>query len=172
MTSQLLGLPNGAVRLAVQKTRQRLHEYKARKKETERLERLTEFRPHAIILTERSRPSPKFVAAAMGPEKILRIDFDVTGDPKTFVGLALDGLKRKLATRRDNKLPAFGGPTGIVLNYSPDFAVRFDLDGAAQEIFREAYRIGQADLLAHGRPVPAAHLVDSATCEVLGGRDE
>jgi len=32
------------------------------------------FRPHAIIVTERSIPSPIFVAALIGVEKILRID--------------------------------------------------------------------------------------------------
>jgi hypothetical protein len=31
------------------------------------------FRPHAIILTERSVPSPIFVAALIGVEKLLRI---------------------------------------------------------------------------------------------------
>jgi hypothetical protein len=32
------------------------------------------FRPHAIILTERTVPSPIFVAAIIGVEKLLRID--------------------------------------------------------------------------------------------------
>ena len=34
------------------------------------------FRPHAIILTERTVPSPIFVAAMIGVEKLLRIDLD------------------------------------------------------------------------------------------------
>ena len=36
---------------------------------------LENFRPHAIILTERTVPSPIFVAAMIGVEKLLRIDF-------------------------------------------------------------------------------------------------
>lgn len=36
------------------------------------------FRPHAIIATDRSVPSPIFVAALIGVEKILRIDFDTS----------------------------------------------------------------------------------------------
>jgi hypothetical protein len=34
------------------------------------------FRPHAIILTERTVPSSIFVAAIIGVEKLLRIDLD------------------------------------------------------------------------------------------------
>jgi len=36
------------------------------------------FRPHAIILTQRTVPSPIFVAAIIGVEKLLRIDLDAT----------------------------------------------------------------------------------------------
>ncbi len=51
-------------------------------------------------------------------------------------------------------LPAFGRPIGLVVNYSPDRAVRFDLDGNALEILQRAYRIGEAYLLHRGRPIP------------------
>jgi uncharacterized protein (UPF0254 family) len=43
------------------------------------------FRPHAIILTERTVPSPIFVAALIGVEKLLRIDLDPTQGPVSFV---------------------------------------------------------------------------------------
>ena len=36
------------------------------------------FRPHAIILTERTVPSPIFIAAIIGVEKLLLIDLDPT----------------------------------------------------------------------------------------------
>jgi hypothetical protein len=36
------------------------------------------FCPHAIILTQRTVPSPIFVAAIIGVEKLLRIDLDPT----------------------------------------------------------------------------------------------
>jgi hypothetical protein len=51
-------------------------------------------------------------------------------------------------------LPAFGRPIGLVINYSPDRAVRFDLDGNALEILQRAYRIGEAYLVHRGRPIP------------------
>jgi hypothetical protein len=50
------------------------------------------FRPHAIILTERTVPSPIFVAAIIGVEKLLRIDLDLTQRPVSFVRQALDRL--------------------------------------------------------------------------------
>jgi hypothetical protein len=51
-------------------------------------------------------------------------------------------------------LPAFGRATGFIVNYSPDFAVGFSLDGTPQEVFGTAYRIGHASLLLRGKPIP------------------
>ena len=48
-------------------------------------------------------------------------------------------------------------------NYAPNFAVRFDLQGIPQEIFGEAYRIGQACLLLKGRRIPPGVLPESYT---------
>ena len=42
------------------------------------------FRPHAIILTERTVPSPIFVAAIIGVEKLLRIDLDANSRAGEF----------------------------------------------------------------------------------------
>ena len=50
------------------------------------------FRPHAIILAERTVPSPMFVAAIVGVEKLFRIDLDPTQAPVSFVRQALDRL--------------------------------------------------------------------------------
>ena len=70
------------------------------------------FCPHAIILTERSVPSPIFVAAMIGVEKLLRIDLDATQGPVSFVRQVLDRLPEGV--------PAFGKPIGFVINYCPD----------------------------------------------------
>ena len=50
----------------------------AEKQEAETRDKLWQenFCPHAIILTERTVPSPIFVAAIIGVEKLLRIDLD------------------------------------------------------------------------------------------------
>ncbi len=50
------------------------------------------FQPHAIIATDRSVPSPIFVAALIGVEKILRIDFDTSLPEETYVHQALAKL--------------------------------------------------------------------------------
>ena len=106
------------------------------------------FRPHAIILTERSVPSPIFVAAMIGVEKLLRIDLDATQGPVSFVRQVLDCLPEKV--------PAFGKTVGFVINYSPDQAVRFDRNGQANAIPKEAVRPGTAVLLRlNGRPISA-----------------
>jgi hypothetical protein len=105
------------------------------------------FRPHAIILTERKVPSPIFVVAMIGVEKLLRIDIDATQGPMSFVRQVLDRLPEVV--------PAFGKPIGFVINYSPDQAVRFDRNGQANEILKEAVRPGTAVLRLGGRPISA-----------------
>jgi hypothetical protein len=109
------------------------------------------FRPHVIILTERTVPSPIFVAAIIGVEKLLRIDLDPTQGPVSFVRQVLD--------RFPEGVPAFGEPIGFVINYSPDKAVRFDRNGQPIAILDEAVRPGTASLcLRGGRPIPAEAL--------------
>ena len=65
------------------------------------------FRPHAIIATDRSVPSPIFVAALIGVEKILRIDFDTSLPEATFVQQALAKIPEQTI--------AFGRPTGVTV---------------------------------------------------------
>jgi hypothetical protein len=95
----------------------------AEKREAEARDKIwrENFRPHAIILTERSVPSPIFVAAMVGVEKLLRIDLHATQGPVSFVRQVLDRLPEEV--------PAFGKTAGFVINYSPDQAVRFDPNG-------------------------------------------
>ena len=108
------------------------------------------FHPHAIILTERSVPSPIFVAAMIGVEKLLRIDLDATHGPVSYVRQVLDRLPEGV--------PAFGKPIGFVINYSPDKAVRFDPNGQPIAILDKAVRPGTAVLRLGGRPIPAEAL--------------
>ena len=110
------------------------------------------FRPHAIIFTERERPEPLFVAAVIGVERLLRLDLDHALDPVTYVTQAMDGLKQRL-TRWKGVLPAYGRPVGFIVNFSPDSAVRFDLEGKAVEILDQAYRLGVAQFCIGKRPI-------------------
>jgi hypothetical protein len=108
------------------------------------------FRPHAIILTEQTVPSPIFVAAMIGVEKLLRIDLDPTQGPVSFM--------RQVLERLPERVPAFGKSIGFVINYSPDQAVRFDSNGQPIATLDEAVRPGTAALRLRGRPITAAAL--------------
>lgn len=100
------------------------------------------FIPHGIILTERSRPEPMFVAWIIGIANILRIDFAEGSTPISFAGQALNGIVQRMASYPN--LPAFGKPTGFVVNYNPDKAVEFSLDGKPLFIHYRAVRVGEA----------------------------
>ena len=74
-----------------------------------------------LFRSDRSVPSPIFLAALIGVEKILRIDFDTSLLEETFVQQALAKLPEQTI--------AFGRPIGVTVNFSPDRAVRYDLKG-------------------------------------------
>ena len=57
-----------------------------------------------------------------------------------------------------DQIPTFGRPESVVVNYSPDRAVRFDLEGNAIEVLDRAYRIGEASLSIGKRPVSSKEL--------------
>jgi hypothetical protein len=140
-----------AVKLALEQTVRELE--LAEKQEAEAHDKIwrENFCPHAIILTERTVPSPIFVAAIIGVEKLLRIDLDATQGPVSFV--------RQVLARLPDAVPAFGKPIGFVINYSPDHAVRFASNGQPIAILDKAVRPGTAVLLRlGGRPVTAEAL--------------
>jgi len=109
------------------------------------------FRPHAIILTERSRPEPMWLAGILGVERLLRIDLDPAQGPVGYIGQALQGMRQKLASWQSDQLPAYGRPVALVVNYTPERAVRFDLEGNAIEVLDRAHRIGDVQLFLGGR---------------------
>src|SRR4029078_6912651 len=110
------------------------------------------FRPHAVILTEKDRPEQIFIAAIIGVDRLLRVDLDPTEGEVTYIDQALRGIRQKLA-RWNSKvdvsavglgvlpLPCFGRPVGVIVNYTPDRAVRFDLSGQPIEVLDRAHRI-------------------------------
>jgi len=148
-----LNLPSHVILEAVKQTGQQIAAVRQRTAEQADAAWRAAFKPHAIILTERRIPSPMFIAAVIGAERLLRIDFDAKVSPVTSVKLALEGLKQKTG-EWGSVLPGYGRPAGIVVNYRPNFGVRFDLDGTARKTFDKAYRVGQVSLLIKGRPVP------------------
>ena len=103
------------------------------------------FHPHAVILTELNVPSQIFSCGVMGgTERFRIIRFDDAGPPLTFVPQVLKGLPGKV--NQGGFVPFFGKALGFVVNYSPDQAVRGDLDGTPLEVLAKAYRIGEVQL--------------------------
>jgi hypothetical protein len=147
---QALQMSAETVKLALDQTVREIE--LAEKQEAEASDKIwrENFRPHAIILTERTVPSPIFVAAIIGVDKLLRIDLDPTQGPVSFVRQALDRLPEGV--------PAFGKTIGFVINYSPDKAVRFDQNGQPIAILDKAVRKGAAVLRLGGRQVTAEAL--------------
>jgi hypothetical protein len=137
-----LDVPEEVVTAAIEDTQRQIHEAK------EAAWRAA-FVPHAVILTESERPTQLFVAIFLGIERLLRVDFDLTKSPTTYIQQALDGLRHKLQRWKlqrwkSDQIPTFGRPTGIIINYSPDYAVLFDLEGNAVDVLDRAYRLGEA----------------------------
>jgi hypothetical protein len=106
-----------------------------------------------VILTERSVPSPIFVAAFMGVDRLLRIRLDTDAPPDTFSQQARQRLPP------DGGVPGFGWIVGYVVNYSPDEAVQFDLEGHEVARFGRAIRLGQTTVRIGGRTVPLRSLM-------------
>jgi len=115
------------------------------------------FQPHAVIITERSRPEPIFVAALYGVHALLRIDLDVNKKPISYLQTALRTLRER-SSRYNGTVPAFGKPTGIVVNYRPDCAIHFDIVGKPIQILDAAYRLGMVQTTISGRQLTRQEL--------------
>ena len=146
-----LDVPEEAVREAVEDTERQI-------REAEEAAWRAAFVPHAIVMTERSFPQPLHVAAIIGIGRLKRVDFDLSKSPETFLKQALDGVREKLAGWKWDQIPTFGKPVGVIVNYSPDRAVSYDLDGNAIEASDRAYRLGEGSFSIGKRPVSRGEL--------------
>jgi hypothetical protein len=97
-----------------------------------------QFVPHAVLITTNKIPSPIFVAALIGVEKLLRLDLDVSQSPITY--------PKQVLFKLPVGVPAFGKVTGFIVNYTPDHAVEFNRAGKPIAAFDHAIRIGTARL--------------------------
>ena len=106
------------------------------------------FKPHAYIDTESKMPSQiTMFLVTGGPDKYLMISLDVKQHPVTYANQAA-----KIA-RRTERVRFFGRPIGFIVNYSPDCAIRFDLEGNPVEMFDRAYDPGSSSLWVGGRQI-------------------
>lgn len=88
------------------------------------------FKPHACLLGTDTRPSQLlFFAITSGAERWLKIPLDLSQPSLTYAKQAL------AIVRRTPFVQYFGRTTGFIVNYTPDHAVRFDLEGEPVESF-------------------------------------
>jgi hypothetical protein len=156
-----LELPADEVADVIELTRESLAEQKRIANEQERREIhakeiawRAEFKPHAVIITERRIASQiTFCALAGGPETLLVILFDLSQPPITFVRQSVAGLPRKAPVGANGRryVPFFGEPLGFIINYSPDRALHCDLKGNPIEWLLAAYRVDQIELTLGSR---------------------
>lgn len=101
------------------------------------------FRPYGVIETECRIPSPIFVAAFSGSPSWKLVKFDFEADT-SFVQQVRDIIPSRLGPQGD--ILAFGKPTGIIINLTPFYARRYDLDGLFLEELDQAFRVGTATM--------------------------
>jgi hypothetical protein len=106
------------------------------------------FKPHGYLVTERSVPSQIVICGLTGgPERWLRIPLDLSQPPITFV-------RQTIGFANQNPIiPFFGRVLGLVINYTFDCSVSFDLDGNPIEALDGAYPPGKIELLSRGKNV-------------------
>ncbi len=104
------------------------------------------FRPHAIILTEHRIPT-QITFAAAGADQQLRVDFTSGSSRISYIQQALKAVRQRSPIR------FVGRATGVIVNFSPDQAVRFDLQGNTVEVLTAAYLPGTLTFSLRGRPV-------------------
>lgn len=92
---------------------------------------ISQFLPHAIILTEFSVPRPIFAAALIRADKFKRIDFSPNSNPISYV--------RQTLKRLPKGVPCFGKTIGFIINYEPEKAVQFDKAGNAVSLLTKAH---------------------------------
>ena len=79
-----LDVPPEVVEHAIEETRRRIAEAQEAARQAREAAWRAAFRPHAIILTERTVPQPIFVAAIIGVERLLRMDFNLALPPLSY----------------------------------------------------------------------------------------
>jgi hypothetical protein len=108
------------------------------------------FQPHNYLLGTDERPSQITIYGLTGgPDRWRKIRFDFLQPPETFAGQAL-------AVAQKTPIVQYHGPTtGFIVNYTPDNAVRFDLDGNEIDRLERAFRPGDVRLLIGKRELLA-----------------
>ena len=111
------------------------------------------FKPHAYLVGTRERPwSITFYGMTGGAERWLKIPLNLSQPPVTYAAQAHEFAKKTPDTK------FFGPTTGFIVNYTPDSAVRFDLQGNPVEHFERAYVPDEVEVFIGKQKLPAKGL--------------
>jgi hypothetical protein len=144
-----LGLPPEVVTDTMRQTVQQLDEANRIAEEKREAAWRASFRPCAYLLGTETRPSQITIYGMTGgSERWLKIPLDLSQPAVTFASQASS------VVRRTPTVPFFGKTIGFIFNYTPDFAVRFDLSGDPVEALDHAYLPGDVTILIGGKEIP------------------
>jgi len=145
-----LELPTGAITDTMRQTVQQLDEVaRIAEEKREAVWRAT-FRPCAYLLGTETRPSQITIYGMTGgSERWLKIPLDLSQSAVTFASQAF------AVAGRTPVVTFFGKTIGFIVNYTPDCAVRFDLNGNPVEAFDHAYEPGNVTIAMGGKEISA-----------------
>jgi len=101
------------------------------------------FKPHAFLLTKERRPFSITIYAISGGALHRMFYFEEGSRPETYLAQARAGLP--------DMVPFFGSLVGYVINYTPDYAEKFDKEGRLIRKLDREYRVGESGLIIGGK---------------------
>ena len=112
------------------------------------------FKPHAYLVGSPKSSVANHVLRYHRWCRAIRskIPLDLSHPPVTYAVQAHEFVAKTLF------VPYHGRTTGFIVNYTPDSAVRFDLDGNPVEHFNRAYIPGQVGVFIGKQKLPARGL--------------
>lgn len=163
-----LELPANVVEHAVAATERIFAKWAQEAEEERRLVRAADdaewrsnFEPHAIIQTERTVPTQITLCGITGgPRRWLMIRFDTSQSAATYVQQAVDAVPKKTigCLDKERSVIFFGKAVGLIINYTPNSALRCDLGGRPLELLTEAYQPGNVRMPFGGRSLLPARV--------------
>ena len=93
-----------------------------------------EFVPHAIWVTERDKPSSNAMGGLINVTRRRVMRLPASMSEERFVAYCLENAPEGV--------PLMGRVVGFLINYNPDRAIRYDLEGRVVETQKRAERIG------------------------------
>jgi hypothetical protein len=109
------------------------------------------FKPRGFIITEHTVPTSITMAAFVGADQSLWVDFEPGSTSISYLKQALRAAKQR------SPIPFFGNAIGVIINYSPDEALRFDMQGIPLEMLPTAHQGETLSVSISGRVVSIWH---------------